>query len=428
MPILISGINMSVISLPYGKTQLSLEIDDKLTPDIIMPPVSTPASDARESVNSSITHPIGGFSWDRVITNGQVAIAINDKTRPVPNSIMIPPLLEKLFSLGFKPAQITFYIATGTHIPMRSEEFSLLLPPEIISHYKVVSHDCDDSDNLEFLGTTSKNTPVWINSAFFNSDLKILVGNIEPHHFMGYSGGAKTASIGLTGRQTINHNHAMLVEPESNFGVYGNNPTRQDVEEIGDLIHIDAALNVVMNSAKQIVHSLFGTPREVMSAGIPLSQDICQIKIKHAEYDLVIASPGGYPKDINLYQSQKALSHAASITRDGGCVILVAQCIEGVGSNSYEAFMEGISSTEEVFTKIKEEGFKVGPHKALQFAREQKRIRIIIVSDIDISRLRRLLLEPAENLETAFTKASIDLPPHPRIAVMPKATNTIPQI
>ncbi len=106
-----------------------------------------------------------------------------------------------------------------------------------------------------------------------------------------------------------------------------------------------------------------------------------------------------------MYQSQKGLSHAASITRDGGCVILAAECIEGVGSNSYETFMEGITTTEEVFEKLHTEGFKVGPHKALQFAREQKRIKIIIVSSIEDDRLRRLLLEPAANLKEALQKA-----------------------
>jgi lactate racemase len=419
---------MPVISLPYGKEQVSLEIPDSLLSEIIMPPVSSPSGDPHSIVMDALTHPVGDFSWNNVIHSGRVAIAINDKTRPVPNSIMIPPILDKLSALGFKPEQITFFIATGTHTPMRKEEFPLLLPPEVIANNRIVSHDCDDVNNLHYLGETNRHVPVWINSAFYHSDIKILVGNIEPHHFMGYSGGAKTAAIGLTGRSTINKNHAMLVEPTSTFGVYDENSTRQDVEEIGDMIKIDAALNVVMNPAKQIMHALFGSPREVMAAGIPLSRSICQTKVKHGNFDLVIASPGGYPKDINLYQSQKGLSHAASITRDGGCVILAAQCIEGVGSNSYESFMEGVTSTEEVFGKLKEEGFKVGPHKALQFAREQKRIKIIVVSSIDEKRLQRLLLEPAANLDEAFRKALSYLPPSPSIAVLSKATNTIPLV
>jgi nickel-dependent lactate racemase len=419
---------MTLISLPYGKGKIELDLTEKYTPEILMPPASSPTRGAKELIEESISNPIGSFRWDSIDPNGTVAIAINDKTRPVPNADMVPPLLKKLHDLGVRKDYIEFFIATGTHTPMRSEEFGMLLPEDIYREYKVVSHDCDDVKNLKYLGETSRHSPVYVNTSFYQSDLKILVGNIEPHHFMGYSGGVKTAGIGLTGRQTINKNHAMLVEPDSTFGVYDTNPTRQDLEEIGDLIHVHAALNVIMNQGKQIMHSIFGSPREVIKVGIPLSRQICQTKIPRGDFDLVIASPGGYPKDINLYQSQKGLSHAASITRDGGCVILAAECVEGVGSNSYEAFMEGVSSVDAVFSKLRMEGFKVGPHKALQFGREQRRIKIIIVSGIKPERIQRLLLEPAESLQAAFQKASLILPPNARIAVMPKATNTIPFI
>lgn len=419
---------MTEIKLPYGTGKILLDIPRKYETSILMPPASSPTLGGEEMVSECLENPVGEFKWENIDPNGTVAIAINDKTRPVPNSTMIPPLLARLEELGVRKDNIEFFIATGTHTPMRSDEFGMLLPEDIVRDYKIVSHDCDDSKNLKYLGETSRHTPVYVNASFFQSDLKLLVGNIEPHHFMGYSGGAKTAGIGLTGRQTINKNHAMLVEPESTFGVYDDNPTRQDLEEIGDLIKCDAALNVIMNPSKQIMHAIFGSPRDVMKAGIPLSRKICQTGIPRGDFDLVIASPGGYPKDINLYQSQKGLSHAASITRDGGCVILAAECVEGVGSNSYEAFMEGVSSIDAVFSKLRMEGFKVGPHKALQFAREQRRIKIIVVSAIEEDRIRRLLLEPADSLESAFTKASLFLPDDARIAVMPKATNTIPFI
>lgn len=419
---------MQTISISYGKDTLSLNLPDSLPADIILPTPSIPIRDGQSIVNDAITRPVGSFTWDNIKPTGRVCIAINDKTRPVPNSIMVPPILAKLENIGFRKNQIEFIIATGTHTPMRSDEFARLLPTEIISEYKITSHDCDDTATLVYLGDTVRNTPAWVNKTFYEADLKIVIGNIEPHHFMGYSGGAKTAAIGLTGRKTINTNHAMLVEPESTFGIYVENPTRQDVEEIGDFIKTDIAVNVVMNQLKQIMHAFLGAPREVMQAGIPLSRQICQTEIKQAGYDLVIASPGGYPKDINLYQAQKALSHAAGITRDGGCVIMVAECVEGIGSSSYENFMEGVTTPDEVFAKMTRDGFQVGPHKALQFAREQKRIKIIVVSSLPPEQLRRLLLTPAANIDCALIEAFKSLPEHPRIAVMPKATNTIPFI
>jgi nickel-dependent lactate racemase len=414
--------------IPYGKKFLSLDLPDDALVNVILPRDTNKPANSNGFISKALSHPLGTFTWDSVKPGQTVCIAINDKTRPVPNSVMIPPLLERLKDLGIKDKNIYFLIATGTHTPMRKEEFSLLLPEEIIQRFKIISHDCDDREYLIALGNTTRKTPVFVNKLFFEAEIKILVGNIEPHHFMGYSGGVKTAAIGLTGRDTINANHAMLIEPESTFGTYETNPTRMDVEEIGDLLKIDGALNIVMNQKKEIVAALFGSPREIMNVGIPISRSICQTEVPQKNFDLVIASPGGYPKDINLYQAQKALSHAASITRDGGCVILIAECIEGIGSRAYEEFMDGISAVPDVFEKINKQGFSVGPHKALQFAREQRRITIFVVSTIGKNMIESLLLKFAETLNQAVVLSGDYLPKYPSIAIMPKATNTIPYV
>ena len=152
---------------------------------------------------------------------------------------------------------------------------------------------------------------------FGQADLRIVVGNLEPHQFMGFSGGVKTAAIGLGGRDTINQNHALMLDPHSDLARYDDNPARQDVEEAGRLIGVHFALNVVINESKQIVRVLAGDPRAVMQEGMPLVLQIYQVRVA-APFDVLIASPGGHPKDINLYQAQKALGHAARVTRKGG--------------------------------------------------------------------------------------------------------------
>ena len=134
---------------------------------------------------------------------------------------------------------------------------------------------------------------------------------------MGFSGGVKGAAIGLAGRATINHNHAMMSDPRAALDRYDDNPARQDVEEIGRLIGVHFALNTILNREKQLIHVLAGEPVAVMQAGIPLVRDLVEIPVS-APFDLVIASPGGHPKDINLYQAQKALAHAARIAKPGG--------------------------------------------------------------------------------------------------------------
>jgi nickel-dependent lactate racemase len=310
---------------------------------------------------------------------------------------------------------------------MPPSDFPRILPEEIIARYPIVSHDCDDKDNLVELGITKYGTKVLINKRYYQADLRIVVGDIEPHHFAGFSGGVKSAAIGLAGRETINHNHAMLVDKNATIGEYELNPLRQDIEQIGKMIGVHFAVNAVLNGSKQIVSTYAGDPVAVMRAGIPRARQICQTYVHH-QYDVVIASAGGHPKDINFYQSQKALTHAALLTRDGGTIVLVAACPEGSGSQPYESFMQDIYTFPEVFDKFKREGFRVGPHKAFQVAREGVRIQIVLVSEMDDELVSKLLLTPADSLQQALGKIQGGLSSASHIAVMPRATNTIPII
>ena len=414
------------INLPYGKKYLELEIPEGYQVDIIAPTDVPAAADPLEVVKQAISTPLGTTLSDFAKARS-VAIAVNDKTRPVPHELLLPPLLQELERTGIPPQAISFFIATGTHQPMPPSDFPRILPAEIIAKYTVVSHNCDDRDNLVELGITEYGTRVLVNKLYYQSDLRIVVGDIEPHHFAGFSGGVKSAAIGLAGRETINHNHAMLVDKNSTIGEYDHNPLRQDIEQIGKMIGVHFAVNAVLNGSKQIVSIYAGDPVAVMQAGIPQARQICQTYVRH-QYDVVIASVGGHPKDINFYQSQKALTHASLLTRDGGTIILVAACPEGSGSQPYESFMQGIRAFPEVFEKFKAEGFRVGPHKAFQVAREGVRIQIVLVSEMDAELVSRLLLTPANNLPEAISRVLGGLSSTSQIAVMPRATNTIPII
>jgi nickel-dependent lactate racemase len=416
-----------IFKLAYGADYLDLKLDSSLAVDVINPLEIPSAGDPIEVVRESLDFPIDGLDLSGFSDAKTVAITINDKTRPVPHKFMLPPLLDKLIGLGFASHNIQLIIATGTHKPMPVEEYEKILPRDIFENFPVVSHDCDNLDNLVFLGETSRKTPVFINRQFIEADLRVALGNIEPHHFMGFSGGAKSMSIGLAGRETINKNHAMLIDPRTTIGEYEDNPMRQDVEEIGQIAGLHYAVNVILNSQKDIVKSFAGAPLDVMKAGIQEVRRTGQVSIQ-SPYDVVIASVGGAPKDINLYQSQKAITHAAMCVRDGGAVILAAKCPEGSGSMAFEEFMHGITSLEDVFQKFNREGFKVGPHKAFQIARLASRVKIILVSDLRDDLVRKWFITPAQTLEQAFMMAKQSITPLDRIAVMPRATNTIPHV
>lgn len=422
---------MTTYSLPYGHTIQTLTISDAYTADWIEPAYIPPAPTPLEVIREALRKPVDGFDLQPYATARRIAIAINDKTRPVPHEHLLPPLLQELRRLGIPENAIRFFIATGTHLPMVPEELLRILPPEILRDYAVLSHYCDNTAGLVSLGKTSRGTPIWVNREFYESDLKIVVGNIEPHHFAGFSGGYKTAAIGLAGRDTINQNHRLLIDPQARIAEFERNPLRQDIDEIGDAIGVQFALNAILNGDKKVVHAVTGGPRAVMTAGIPLSRAVCQAPIPHdGLYDLVIASVGGAPKDINFYQSQKALTHAALLVREHGIIILVAECPEGSGSQSYEAYSQGLSTPEEVFAKFQQTGFQVGPHKAYQVARIASWAQILLVSSIDPGLVSRLLMTPATSLNNAFGMAVERLASNPgqplRIAILPRATNTIP--
>jgi nickel-dependent lactate racemase len=310
---------------------------------------------------------------------------------------------------------------------MPQAEFASILPADILARYRVISHDAKATVELVSLGQTSLGTTVQANRVFAQADLRLVVGNLEPHQFMGFSGGVKTAAIGLGGQETINQNHARMLDPRSDLALYEDNPARQDVEEIGKLMGIHFALNAVISESKQIVRVIAGEPVAVMRQGIPLVLEIYQVAAS-APFDLMIASPGGHPKDINLYQAQKALGHAARITREGGTIILVAACPEGTGSRSYEDWVTGMSSHQAVLERFQREGFRIGPHKAFQIARDAVRRRVLMVTQMPPELVQKLLLSPCPSLEAALEIALQGLQPAARIGILPWANATIPTI
>ncbi len=417
---------MSDYRIPYGRTQLTIHLDGAFQPELLAPAHVEPVAVPLRSVREALSHPAGSVHLSAFAQARSVAIAVNDKTRPVPHAVLLPPLLQALEQLGIPASATTLVVATGLHAPTPESEFAQVLPADILARYRVVSHDANAAD-LVSLGKTRRGTPVQVNRLFAQADLRLVVGNLEPHQFMGFSGGVKTAAIGLGGRDTINKNHALMLDPCSDLARYDDNPARQDVEEAGRMIGIHFAVNAVINENKQIVRVLAGDPQAVMREGIPLVLQIYQVRVA-APFDLMIASPGGHPKDINLYQAQKALAHASRVTRKGGTVILVAACPEGTGSRGYEDWITGMSSHQAVIERFQSEGFRIGPHKAFQISRDAAPRHVLLVTQMPPDLVQKLLLTPCSSVEAALATALQGLTSPARIGIMPWANATIPTL
>jgi nickel-dependent lactate racemase len=419
--------SLTQFSIPYGKTRLGFSLPDSSHATLLAPKKAVAATNPLQAVKRALDWPAGGRRLVDFAGAGSAAIAINDKTRPVPHQDLLPPLLERLEKLGVPPQAITLIIATGAHPVMPPEEFESVLPAGILARYPVICHNAYDQANLAYMGDTQRGTPVWINRHFARAELRLVVGNLEPHQFMGFSGGVKSAVIGLGGAETINKNHALMSHPHAQLGRFADNPARQDVEEMGRQIGIHFALNAILNDHKQLVEAIAGEPAAVLQRGIPRVRELYQVQVPEP-FDLMIVSPGGHPKDINIYQSQKGLAHAALVTRAGGTIILAAACPEGSGSATYEQWMKGKTSLQEVIDSFQQEGFRVGPHKAFQIARDAVRVRLLLLSEMPDAFVRQMLLTPVGSLEAALAQACAGLTAEARIGIMPLANATIPML
>ena len=199
---------MAEFRIPYGRTQLTVRLDDSFQTELLAPARVEPLADPVQAVRDALSRPVGGVRLADFALARSVAIAISDKTRPVPHAILLPPLLQALEDLGIPSGAITLIVATGLHAPMQEAEFADILPADILARYRVISHNAAATEDLVSLGKTRLGTPVQVNRLFAQADLRLVVGNLEPHQFMGFSGGVKTAAIGLGGRDTVNQNHA----------------------------------------------------------------------------------------------------------------------------------------------------------------------------------------------------------------------------
>jgi nickel-dependent lactate racemase len=418
-------VTLQTYTLPYGQTQLDIALPDSFQVDLILPKTLNAPDDAGQAIQEALANPIGGLAPTDFPRDATIGIAVNDKTRPVARPNPVPALLTALEEWGFDLDRVQIFISSGTHTSMTEEELWGILPDEVLAKARVIVHDCDSSP-LVSLGKTHYGTPIQVNQDYYECDLKFVIGNIEPHHFMGFSGGVKTAAIGLAGRETINANHAMLIRPNTHSGCYSLNPMRQDIEEIGRKIGIQFCLGMLLNEHKEILRVYLGNPKMVMRKVIPDVRAMFAATLP-APYDLVIASPGGAPKDINLYQAQKGLTHAARIAKDNAWVLLLAACPEGAGSQGYEAFITQAGSHQAVMDQFQSGFFEVGPHKAYQIARDALRTRIILVSDIPPQSVREWMLTPSQpdKLESLLAWLTEQLPTNARVAVLPAATRTM---
>ena len=410
--------------LGYYKGTKTLEVSDKNLSGVLTPNEVQVDLTGEEEVVRALQHPIGTPRLSEIVKPGEkIVIITSDITRPMPTAVVLPHVLNEIESAGCSLDDICIVFALGNHRKHSPEEKQYLLGGDNL--LKVKSVDLDTNDCV-FLGKTKQGTPVEIFRPVAEADRVIALGNVEYHYFAGYSGGAKAIMPGVSTHNAIQANHSMMVQDTAIAGKLDGNPVREDIDSVTEFVRLDFIVNVVLNEKKKIIHAAAGHYIEAHREACAFLDKLYKVKIEK-KADIVVASAGGYPKDINLYQAQKALDNAKHACRDGGIIILCACCKEGLGESVFERWMTGFPCPADMVKEIACH-FELGGHKAAAISMVLGTKKIFLVSDMEPDFVKRMFLEPYSDLQQAFNDAVEELGKDASCFVMPYAGSTLPEL
>lgn len=411
--------NIKKIPLAFGSTVIKLEIPERNISSVILPSEPEKMGDAAFLIKKALENPIKSRRLSEIVNpDSRVAIIVSDVTRPTPTAKILPPLLEELRLGGAKDENIKIIFALGLHRHQTEEESKKLVGEEIYKNIRCIQHD---TRRCKCIGVTSRGTPIEIFEDVLDADIIIGTGSIEFHYYAGYSGGAKSVLPGVSSQEAVLTNHKMMIEEKAVSGRV-DGPVRQDMEEAAKISGLDFILNVVLDSKKEIVAAIAGDFIEAHRKGVEVVDSMYKVPVEPA--DAVIVSCGGFPKDINLFQANKALDNATQAVKEGGSIILVAECAEGIGNQVYERWNRECRSPEEAIERFKH-CFEFGGHKTAIVAKIAKKFKLYLVSKLPDEQTRTAFFTPMASLEDALS-AVLSKNPDAKIHLMPHGGQTLP--
>lgn len=411
------------IELGYGKGTLPLTIPDENVLAVLEPNRVEVELTGEDEVRRALAHPIASPPLSGIVRPGEkIAVVTSDITRPMPTAMVMPALLDALYEAGVDKKDITLVFALGSHRKHTEEEKRKLAGERAYAEIACVDGDAADCVHV---GVTGRGTPVDIVRVVAEADRRICLGNIEYHYFAGYSGGAKAIMPGVSTREAIQANHRFMVCEEACAGRIEGNPLRADIEEAAAMVGVDFILNVVLDEHKKIIKAVAGDVTAAHRAGCAFLDAFYGKEIPQRA-DIVVVSQGGAPKDLNLYQTQKALDNAKHAVKKGGIVVLAGSCREGLGEHVFEEWMTKSPSPQAMIERIGRD-FQLGGHKAAAIAMVLANADIYLVSEMEASFVESLFLKPFADLQQAVDSAFAKLGKQAKAIIMPYGGSTLPR-
>ncbi len=420
------------VKLEYGKTGLEIEVPDERIVRTLSYKDATPLTEPVADLDRLLAAPLGTPPLAELAKGRKSAcILICDVTRPVPNELILTPVLRTLEASGIPRDQITILVATGLHRPNEGEEMVELVGRRIAETYRCENHFGKQLDDHVYLGDSPRGVPIWIDRRYVEADLKIATGLIEPHFMAGFSGGRKLICPGIAALETVKiwHGPKFLEHPNADNGILLGNPVHEENTWIARRAGCDFIVNVVIDAKRRPLKFVAGDMVAAFEEGVEFVRGVVVDKCPQ-EVDVVITSSAGYPLDTTFYQSVKAMNGALSIVKQGGTIIVAASMSEGIGSPEFQRlFKENASPQAFVERILSTDYFVMDQWQLEEMAKACRKAKIKVVTHgLPKETLDGLFVESAPTVEIALAESLAEYGPDARVAVIPKGPYVLAQL
>jgi nickel-dependent lactate racemase len=411
------------IELAYGRGTLAVELPEAARVDVLEKRPVAPLADPERALRDALEAPLGAPPL-RELARGRrdAVIVISDHTRPVPNAVLLPPILDALRAGGLAPEAVTVLVATGLHRPSSADELREMLGSELARTLRIAQHDARDPAAHADLGRTAGGIPIQLDRRLLASDLRIATGLVEPHLMAGYSGGRKAICPGLASVETVRVAHGpALLEGRIGPGLLDGNPLHRELLEVVRRVGVHFCVNVALDRERRIAALACGEIERAHARAVAFVESESLVSLD-APADLVVASGGGHPLDATFYQAIKGIATATAVVRPDGAILLCAALAEGVGSAPFEALLRESASPEDFERRLADERrFAIDQWMVQHLCQARRRARVLLYTDgLPLASANELLVEAVASPEQGIARALAGARPPARIAVLPQ--------
>ncbi|MCI0361800.1 MAG: nickel-dependent lactate racemase [Planctomycetaceae bacterium] len=420
------------VKLEYGRQGLYAELPAERIVRTLVYKDAPPLPDPRGSLLELLSRPIGTPPLAELAHGRKDAcIVICDITRPVPNELILRPVLETLAAAGIPREKITILVATGLHRPNEGAELVEMVGQHIVDHYRIENHHGQELAEHTYLGQSPRGVPIWIDTRYVQADLKITTGLIEPHLMAGFSGGRKLICPGIAALETVKvwHGPEFLEHPKADCGILEGNPVHEENTWIGRHSGCDFIVNVVIDAQRRPLAWVAGDMVAAFEEGVKFVRGVVRDTVAEP-VDIVVTSCAGYPLDTTFYQAVKGLTGALPIVKQGGTIIMCASLSEGIGSPQFQQLFRENTNLEAFVQRILGKDYFVMDQWQLEeLAKVRRKAKVKLVSDgLPAETLNGLFVEAAPSVESAVAASLAEYGPAAKIAVIPKGPYVLAQV